>query len=359
MVALDPTLTGSVVRLRPSMVKFQTDDVHDMGICNMASRPYPLFLNRQLIKILEDMGVPDHWFFRLQGARLNQLQVVTAHGDKTATFLKESKVADPIQLHRLFRQCYWSDLNYQQEPFLQSIVQAVVLRELRLLKHKARIPVRQGMTLYGIIDETGLLQENEIFVTFDTCGGRFSPPPGPGPVLVARSPALHDGDIQVAYNVCPPIGHALTKQKNCIIFSRKGKRDLPSQLSGGDLDGDVYHVIWDPIAQHARTSPPADYPRVKPLDIGRPVTVTDMAQFFVEFMNSDRLGMIATRHMVLADRQETGTHHADCRKLAELHSAAVDYSKTGIAVDMNDIPKTGRFRPDLCVSSGYHCLDVC
>lgn len=29
------------------------------------------------------------------------------------------------------------------------------------------------------------------------------------------------------------------------MFSTKGKRPLPNQMSTGDLDGDVYMIIWD------------------------------------------------------------------------------------------------------------------
>lgn len=32
---------------------------------------------------------------------------------------------------------------------------------------------------------------------------------------------------------------------NVIVFSTKGERGLPSMLSGGDLDGDQFTLIWD------------------------------------------------------------------------------------------------------------------
>ncbi|KAF9890609.1 hypothetical protein FE257_005740 [Aspergillus nanangensis] len=347
MLALDSTIHGSIIRMRPSMIKFDTDDMGDLGICNMASQPYPLVLNRQLIKILEDMRVPNHWFFQLQNRRLKELRLITGSRDRTANFLMERKIAEALSLHKLIRHCYWLRLDYTQDPFLRSVVEAAVLRELRLLKHKARIRVRRGMTLYGIMDETGTLQENEVYVTFDTMNGRYAPPPGAGPLLVSRSPALHDGDVQVAQNTIPPAGHPLSHHRNCIVFSQNGQRDLPSMLSRGDLDGDLYHVIWDPIiVGRVQTYESASYPHVAPVDIGRPVTVDDMAGFFVDFMQTDRLGMIATSHMVLADRYNEGTKHVDCRKLAELHSTAVDYSKTGVPVDLGRMPRVGRIRTD-------------
>ncbi|PLB44105.1 RNA-directed RNA polymerase QDE-1 [Aspergillus steynii IBT 23096] len=347
MLVLDDCLLGSKIEMRPSMIKFDSRDMHSLEICKMSSQPHSLVLNRQLIKILEDMGAPWSWFMDLQGDALRQIRSVTTSVDKTATFLRDKATADTIKLYRLFRQCYWLNLDYRKDPFLRSLVEHVVMRELRLLKHKARIPVSKGMTLYGVMDETGYLKEGEVYVTYDTMEGQYAWPPPAGKLLVTRSPALHDGDVQFAINTIPPDGHPLRSLKNCIVFSQKGERDLPSQLSGGDLDGDLYHVIWDnALIPTLRAFAPADYPRVQPVDIKRTVTVDDMANFFVDFMKTDHLGIIATKHMILADQQKLGTRDFLCRKLAELHSTAVDFSKTGIPVNMREIPRMNNFRPD-------------
>lgn len=328
------------------MIKFD-GDMHDLEICDMATKPIPLFLNRQMIKILEDMGVAENWFSNLQTTQLQHLRSITASARNTGVFIKRQAIGDCFGLFRLFCQAHIFQINYKKFPFLRSLVEAVVLREVRLLKHKAHIPVKKGITLFGIVDETGFLQRDEVYVTFDTVEGRFEPPPPPGRLLVTRSPALHNGDIQQAYQVLPPVNHPLRQHRNCIVFSAKGDRDLPSKLSGGDLDGDIYNIIWDPAARPKRTFNPADYPRVEPLNIGRLVTAEDMADFFIDFMRTDHLGVIATRHMILADQKDEGTSHPDCNKLAQLHSTAVDFSKTGIPVEFKELPKANNFRPDL------------
>ena len=256
-------------------------------------------------------------------------------------------MCDSIGLHRLFRYVGRLGIDYRKEPFLRSIVEAAVLGELRLLKHRARIPVEKGITLFGIMDETGYLEANEVYVTFERVNSQLPPRPQSGRVLVTRSPALHDGDVQFATNVTPPPDHPLTAHRNCIVFSQKGGRDLPSQLSGGDLDGDLYHVLWDPVIERAHSFAPASYPRVAPLTIGRQVGVEDMANFFVDFMKADHVGIIATKHMVLADQKEMGTRDPDCKTLAALHSMAVDFSKTGIPPNMQHLPSASRYRPDL------------
>ena len=55
-----------------------------------------------------------------------------------------------------------------------------------------------------------------------------------------------------------------------------------------------------------------------------------IAEFVVQFISSDILGMIAMTHLVIADYTEENIFHPDCLKLAQLHSDAVDYPKTGM-----------------------------
>jgi hypothetical protein len=350
MLSLDSRLVGNKICIRDSMVKFESSDSQFLEICDMASEPTPMVLNRQLIKILEDMGAPRAWFINRQRREIERLRGIAATVYNTACFLRAQKIGESIQLYKLLRNIEATGLDYRRDNFLRGVVEVVLLRELRLLKHKARIPVYKGMTLFGVMDETGFLNEGEIYVTYES-GGIYCEPPGEGLCIVSRSPALHPGDVQLAFNVIPPDGHPLRDLRNCIVFSKWGVRDLPSQLSGGDLDGDVFHVIWDPELIHAvNTFDPAEYARIPPLELTRPVQMADIASFFVDFMQTDHLGVIATRHMILADLEPEGTRHPDCIKLAELHSAAVDFSKTGRAVQLSHLPQMKKefrgWRPD-------------
>lgn len=161
--------------------------------------------------------------------------------------------------------------------------------------------------------------------------------------------------------VAPPDGSPLCKLFNCVIFSQNGERDLASQLSGGDLDGDLYNVIYDERLFPRWESEPADYPRVSARSIGRTVQPTDMSNFFLEFMETDRLGYISNLHMQASDQistrvrmqiqngegsvvvkgggklpllesGESGVYSSDSIKLAEMASTAVDFSKSGVPV---------------------------
>ncbi|KAJ0382583.1 hypothetical protein COL922a_012245 [Colletotrichum nupharicola] len=363
MLSLDTRLPGRVMCIRrESMEKFPSQDTENLEICGGASKPLKLVLNRQMIKILEDLGVRNDFFLRLQKTELDRLRAVTADAYNTGTFLHMQGIGLNCFLPSFIKSLDKYGIDYRRDDFLRTVVQNVVLQELRLLKHKARIPVPKGVTVFGVMDETGFLREGEVYIAYDTSRrpGRTSIDGSlrDGPVLVTRSPALHPGDIQLAKMRTPPAGHPLRNLRNCIAFSQFGRRDLPSQLSGGDLDGDLYNIIWDRDAMPKVTYKAADYPRVTPAALGRTVEREDMANWFVDFMQSDCLGLIATRHLVVSDQDPNGTLGNDCLTLAGLHSTAVDFSKTGIPVDTKEIPKAPRFRPDfLAPAPPAHIFD--
>ena len=182
------------------------------------------------------------------------------------------------------------------------------------------------------MDETGYLQEGEIYCSIQTEeGGQLVA----GNVVITRCPALHPGDVQCVTAVDVPADSPLGALHNVVVFSSMGERDLPSQLSGGDLDGDLYNIIYDNTLYPRRLARPADYPAATPVDIGRPVERSDMTDFFISFMENDNLGLIATLHQILADQSVLGTFDRACLLLANLHSTAVDFSKTGIPVSID------------------------
>lgn len=331
MISLDSRIKGHELFLRPSMIKFSGSDSTDIELCGAAYRPLPMYLNRQIIKIMEDLGVADEFFLNLQAKAVEQLRKSTLTTLNASNFLAAHSVGEKVRLPWFMKQLISLNLSFHQDAFLRDVVELSVLVELRELKHRGRIPVEEGVTLYGIMDETGVLEEGQVFIIMDARPGMSKVVTGRN-LIVTRSPALHPGDIQLVTAVSVPHDSPLMELSNCICFSQKGTRDLPSQLSGGDLDGDLYNVIWDRNAGPKRTYKAADYLRQEAIDIGRSVQRDDMTTFFVQFMATDQLGRIATLHKVLADQRDQGTVDADCLKLANMHSTAVDFSKTGIPV---------------------------
>ena len=117
-------------------------------------------------------------------------------------------------------------------------------------------------------------------------------------------------------------------------------------LAGGDLDGDLYNIIFDKRFVLSHNEPAAEYPFVQPLDLGRPVEATDVAKFFIDFIDNNLVGLISSRHLLIADQEPEGVYHSKALKCAELQSIIVDFPKTGIKVSKSDLPRASRAKPD-------------
>jgi hypothetical protein len=198
--------------LRSNMKKFETESSWKLEICGAAFMPLPMFLNRQLIKILEDLEVPAQAFLDLPEAVRRRLRCMTETSINTGRLLIQS-ISQASQVSSLIRHLGGAGFDYHENTFLTNIVEMAVVTELRDLKYRGRIPVKDGMTLYGIMDETGWLKETQVFVITEqqavsavaaasnTRNGNGDAIPAGKQVLVrnniiiARSPAIHPGDV--------------------------------------------------------------------------------------------------------------------------------------------------------------------
>ena len=83
------------------------------------------------------------------------------------------RLAFAARLPWLVRELWEYNFSYADEDFLRNIVELATLIELREIKHRSRIKVDDGVTLYGIMDETGFLQEGQIHCTMHNDSGAF------------------------------------------------------------------------------------------------------------------------------------------------------------------------------------------
>jgi hypothetical protein len=96
-----------------------------------------------------------------------------------------------------------------------------------------------------------------------------------------------------------------------------------------------------------QTYPPSLYNAAPKKFLEHPSTMDDVAEFFVDYISSDVLGIIAINWMITADQSQQGIFDEDCIKLSYLHSDAVDYPKTGQPVSLDRIPRLkSRIKPD-------------
>ncbi|KAI5846534.1 RNA dependent RNA polymerase-domain-containing protein [Morchella snyderi] len=350
------------VHIRPSQEKFKAK--HKILEVIRCSQPATACLNRQLIIVLSSLGASDHVFIDKLEDTLQKY--ADAMVRPAAALYLLYRVIDANQFTFELASMVSDGFMEAKEPFVVSLLSLWRAWSIKYLKEKARIMVENGAFVLGVVDETGILKghyddEDEN----DKVGGKnrekkkekrpptmpeiflqISDPEHPGQFrvieglcLVARNPSLHPGDIRTVRAVDIP---ELRHLRNVVVFPSKGDRDLASMLSGGDLDGDDYIVIWDKDLTSGITNyPPMDYLPMEPIELSRDVEVNDITKFFVNYMKNDKLGAIANSHLAWADYLEEGVKSDQCLALAALHSDAVDYVKTGVPADM---PRSLRIR---------------
>ncbi|KAF2429652.1 RdRP-domain-containing protein [Tothia fuscella] len=345
MLSVDPSLGPGEIRLRDSMNKFQAKNTHDLEICRMADRALTLYLNRPLINVLEDLGVPEQGFLEMARAQIRDLQSTVTSQLNAAIFLETERVGDAAGLPPFLRRLIDVKIDLSGDRFLANVVEMAAFVRLRELKYKGRIAVKNGIKLVGVMDETGFLKEGEISCVWVNSEGRVHCLDRH--VAITRSPTNHPGDVRVVRAVRVPPDSPLSKMYNCVVFSQHGERDLPSMLGGGDLDGDDYDVIWDPRLMPPLSHEPADYPRLPPIDIGRTVVTRDITEHFIDHMKNNNVGMLSSGLLVLSDHVDQGTMDDRCIEMAALISTALDFPKTGIKADMKKVPHYNKaFKPD-------------
>ena len=351
MIAVSPDPLPKQVHIRPSQLKFET--AHG-GLEVIRWSQYSLAtLNRQLILVLSALGISDEIFHDKLNGMLDSFNDAMGN-DARATSLLQTFV-DPNQMTLKLSEMVYAGFRQSNEPFVTSMLALWKAWHLKGLKEKAKIVIEQGANLLGCLDETGVLkgqfnrkgpyartpQEKlaalpEIFVQICRPEKGGAPEVIDGVCILARNPSLHPGDIRVVRAVNRP---ELKHLVDVIVFPRTGDADLPSMCSGGDLDGDDYLVIWDPdLIPNNWFVRPMAYTCFRAPDLDHDVTVDEITSFFVMYMKNDWLPRIAHAHMAWADWLENGVNEQKCLRLAQLHSDAVDYNKTGgVAVMSRDL----------------------
>ncbi|XP_014561098.1 hypothetical protein COCVIDRAFT_87504 [Bipolaris victoriae FI3] len=348
VLALDPELNGSEVRIRPSQYKFRAPHT-GLEIIRSSSFATPYF-NRQIILVLSYLGVQDAVFLRKQEDMMNEYS--RAMTDEMAALQKLRKNIDINQITLTMAAMVLDGFMESREPFIMSLLALWRACTIKNLKEKARIAIDNGAFLLGCVDETKELKghfndpqsrrdatRDEKLATLPEIFLRVSDPNNKGHYIIiegicilARNPSLHPGDVRVVRAVNVPKLHHL---KNVVVFPQTGDRDLANMCSGGDLDGDDYMVLWDKdLVPKLINEPPMDFTPEKPLEIDGPISAMDMSRFFVNYIKNDALGPIAHAHLAQADLNEKGVGDPICLELAELHSRAVDFPKSGIPAGM-------------------------
>uniref|UniRef100_A0AC34QDD6 RNA-dependent RNA polymerase n=1 Tax=Panagrolaimus sp. JU765 TaxID=591449 RepID=A0AC34QDD6_9BILA len=250
--------------------------------------------------------------------------------------LDPTKFGEALELLPKYMDCSkmrsFTPETFQSEPFFRQLVQSNVIMELKFVaeKQQINIPKNFGRTAIGVADFTRRLKEGEVYFCYSEslnskCKAKFIVS---GPVAIIRSPALSLGDLQFVTAVdCPELHHL----ENVLVFSTYGDRPIQDKLSGGDLDGDEYVIIWDPELILPFSHPAAEFVQPKPEE-SKIIEIDDLQDKFPEFrkeyMRNDNVGYISNNLAILGEL--LGYDNKGVVKLAEKTDQAVLYFKSGI-----------------------------
>ncbi|KAH7628690.1 RNA dependent RNA polymerase-domain-containing protein [Sordaria sp. MPI-SDFR-AT-0083] len=334
-----PDVKGMEVHIRKSQEKFVAE-FNGLEVIKCSAFATAT-LNRQTIAVLSSLGVPDQVFVDMMEKQLSDYNAAMVDKRKATEYLR--KYVDENHITPIIAQMLSYGFMESQEPFVRTLLQLWRSWSIKTLKEKARLSVEKSAFVLGCVDESRTLKGHmkviegwkdvpseklpQIFLQIpDNVNDGYKVITGT--CVVGRNPSLHPGDIRVVEAVDVP---ALRHIRDVVVFPLTGDRDVPSMCSGGDLDGDDFFVIWDPLlVPNERSHPPMINEPVVGKELANEPTVNNLVTFFVLYMKHNNLPLIAHAHMATADAEMDGVKSSKCLELAILHSMAVDYVKTGV-----------------------------
>lgn len=224
-----PSVKPREVFLRRSQIKFESDSklLHVVRI----SEYRKAFLNRQFCILFAALGInPDH----IKDLISRRARSIAGLAKRVSTRKLTRKDLWMIDKVATFPIAALINAGFHKDPVVLDVCSVIERRMLSELRWHARVEIDQGVYLMGVADESGLLEEGQVFCQYHDPESIDGPQVVKGKCVITRAPALHPGDVRHCEAVDIPELHSLV---NVIVFNVKGERDLPNKLGGGDLDG--------------------------------------------------------------------------------------------------------------------------
>lgn len=326
MLVVYDTAQPAIV-FRKSMKKYDSPD-NSLGILKY-SLPRPVFLNRPLINILDQLKVDRDEFYHYFEESTSLVAKALLY-DSCALELVKTYAHSYLPYTRILS----SGVSLLEEPFLRSIIDYLIFYRLYELKSRARIriPLTNGRMAFGVIDETRTLNYGEIYFQYTKIekDGSISNETVilEGEVMVTKFPCLQPGDVRKLKAVKV---ESLSHIKDCIVFPSKGARPHPDEMGGSDLDGDEYAIFSDPKIMFPDTNfDSMTFPYGLAKENTSDITITDIVEFYCNYLLLNNIGQVANTHLIFSDYHTKGLFSKECHDLAIMYSISLDYQKTGI-----------------------------
>ena len=395
VVAVDPHLGNKdIICIRPSMKKYESEN-NELGIIK-ASGYSTGYLNRQIIALLSGLGVKNSIFISMIKVSLKEYQTILKYIKNKNIDLCSYFKANKDVYNEVLSKCFYfkSLVDYYlykkpprgltNEPFIQKILLNCLSLKIRDLKSKGKIIDKQSASLMGVIDETKTLKHNEVFIRIIKPFSKKEEQDFTleGEVYVTKNPCLHPGDIKILKAVKNEVVYKnLSHMINVIVFSsledENDKRPIQNQISGGDLDGDVYYVSWNKdiidgiIKRNVAPQDDPKYPQNIKIEennitgivnsniiLDKTISMNDVILSHINTMKNDLVPLISNLYLAHADNDLIhGPFNEKCRMLSDLFIIAIDSQKNGKFINQDILKEKNLFLqiyPDFLETDSYN-----
>jgi hypothetical protein len=342
-------------------------------VTNYSTAPCPSELHISFIPILVDRGVPRDAIAKMMTTRLDadRAELLDALVDSTRLYdwlhrngTKSSgdvawQGALPVALEEKIKFMLEAGFLPTKTAYLANAVERFVQSKQVTKESKLRTPLGKSTYLFGIADPFGILKPGEVHVQFSS---RFTDDLTEESylhlknmdILVARQPACRRSDIQKVHCVVhPDLEHLI----DVIVFPSRGQYPLAGKLQGGDYDGDLFWLCWEPHLVDPFHNAPAPVQSLSPSTYGiktdkrrlsevmnsRDLGSVDglLQEAFVFKSNPSLLGIVT----VFLEKQaytENKVYSERLDQLCDLHDLLVDASKQGYTFSLADFSLSQR-----------------
>ena len=353
--AIDPFLEDNTIHYRESQKKFETNDTA-LNICSVGNYK-EAYLNRQFIILLSSLGVKDEIFEAIEQNIINKYSKLLVNpisalsNDKSLYYEFKNNLLRFIPTFDAF---FNKKIDLLNEPLFSQFIYLFVYSKLISIKYIGKLNDHKCVCLMGVIDETNTLEEDEVYIhlVHSTEYSRINKVLKQK-VTVYRSPSLYPGDIKILKAID---NYLLSHMVNVIVFSKKGKRPTFNQLSGGDLDGDRYFVLFndyitnkikdincEPLEDQKYSNKNHNFQKKEK------ISIDDSINCIITATKNDLVGVICDNHMALSDKSKLKAKDPNCIKLCKYFNQVIDATKTGDFIQLSTLKKENLImnkRPD-------------
>ncbi|KAJ7167892.1 RNA dependent RNA polymerase-domain-containing protein [Mycena filopes] len=324
--------------IRPSMRKYHGGP-EILEVQDVSKPPRSARLNKQFIVLLLTRKIPFTIFEELLQMRLDEIDKVAMDREKALQCVEGELDAEGSGFDQDRRLGYMLLAGHDavNEPYLATRLLRFQNQAREALRTKLQIPVKAAYYLFGVADYLGVLEEGEVYINFPMKGG-----PQVGRVAVMRNPAYDPDGIRVLKAVHKPELKHLTKIA-LVFFATSGARSEPDRMAGGDLDGDLYFVTFNPLLVPKSNPPeplahgisPSPQSTANPGRMNQNMTMRAAAVDTFIRMRSNITGQISNQWSDLMSATPKLANLSHCKELAPLMERALDALKSGI--DLNEL----------------------